>query len=826
MTTRAILFFSLLLAASNQLVGQEKPPVHSFHFRDTELRTALDSLARWYNVHMVYLDRDVKEKDVSAECMDCNFRDALSKVLEEHDLYWKMLNGQFIIQRQTKPARVSGTTVAGSITDSLTREWLMGATVLLRDISDSSTIRWCATNEFGFFSLRNVAPGNYRLSINSVGYRTFHQVVTVFPDSLLVINLPLSPQEVQLKGYTVEGERSTLDGSEAISHGVFIPAASSDQNQYFLEGVRIYSPSHYGGVMTTFNEDALRDIHTVAGGAPPYYGGRIGGVLDVSLRNGSQEKVSGSAGVGSLGSTLLIEGPVADRTSFVTSGRKGYPDIFLPRHSGTTIPSDLTSYELMAKVTRFLQGNSQLSLSGYWGHDVYENTSQNQNGLTLRNNFGWNNAAAHLRWVGIVSPSLFFQTSLAYTNYGFDMEHSNSASAGLPPDVFKSNYALHDIAARAHAEYYYDEHHTVRGGVDLIYHTMTATVSEFSTQIGSFSLDRYSPWELSVYFQDQWRLVPSVSAEFGARATSFIGGNGSFSAVDPRFSLLMSLSEDMRLFSSFTSVHQFIHPYRKSGAFLFYPSIFFYPSTRAISPSTALQISLGLEMSFRDNLYTILFQPYYRITQNFHEFAFDTALISSSDISESILLGESAVYGSDFTMTKRTGDITGSIRYSLTWTRNRFAEVNGGESFVPRLDRRHEFYASLSYSPLENWTLGFLALLSSNETTRQDEGFLNGSGTRTQQTPSVELTRMENNVDLNGGRLPGFQRVELRIQHRFSWWDTQWQATLRMVNGYGLVDPYLWEPQLHSDSRLRWGIRLDNPDLLPLYPVIALNVRF
>ena len=95
---------------------------------------------------------------------------------------------------------------------------------------------------------------------------------------------PLCPQEVVLEEITVEGQRSALAAAEGISRGVYIRATPSDHNQYFLEGARIYNPSHYGGVLSTFNTDALHDVRRVAGGVPPYYGGRIGGILDVTLR--------------------------------------------------------------------------------------------------------------------------------------------------------------------------------------------------------------------------------------------------------------------------------------------------------------------------------------------------------------------------------------------------------------------------------------------------------------------------------------------------------------------------------------------------------------
>jgi hypothetical protein len=80
--------------------------------------------------------------------------------------------------------------------------------------------------------------------------------------------------------------------------------------------------------------------------------------------------------------------------------------------------------------------------------------------------------------------------------------------------------------------------------------------------------------------------------------------------------------------------------------------------------------------------------------------------------------------------------------------------------------------------------------------------------------------------DLNGGRLPGFQRVKVHVQHRFSSWGLPCDVTLRFLNGYGLFDPFTWELNNSPDNRLRWSTTFDPPPVFPLYPVVTVKVRF
>jgi hypothetical protein len=329
------------------------------------------------------------------------------------------------------------------------------------------------------------------------------------------------------------------------------------------------------------------------------------------------------------------------------------------------------------------------------------------------------------------------------------------------------------------------------------------------------SLDGRSPWELSVYFEDQWRLLPSVLAAVGARATSFIAQSGSASSVDPRFSLLVTLDDARRISASISAVNQYLHPYRHSGIFLFYPSIFLYPSDGRIPPSTSLHAAVGFEDLFPEDRYRFAVESYYRITRNLHEFAADSAR-PNGDIADALLVGEGASYGAEVTFDKRTGAFTGSIRYGLSWSWNRFAELNNGEPFRPRFDRRHELFAAFDWAVSEDWVLGGTCLLAAS----QFPSFSARGLEEKSVTPTVDAGMMTRGAyaepfDLNGGRLPGFQRIELRASYTFDMAGQVWE-----------FDPFEWQLANNADPRLRWRVSFDAPPLFPLYPAVSLRMKF
>ena len=57
-------------------------------------------------------------------------------------------------------------------------------------------------------------------------------------------------------------------------------------------------------------------------------------------------------------------------------------------------------------------------------------------------------------------------------------------------------------------------------------------------------------------------------------------------------------------------------------------------------------------------------------------------------------------------------------------------------------------------------------------------------------------------------------------------WGVPCQLTLRMMNAYGLSDPYAWTVNSGQDMRRKWTVTMKDLPLFPLYPAVGLNVRF
>ena len=102
-------------------------------------------------------------------------------------------------------------TVSGTIMSIADNEVLPGAHAILTDTESGAPIG-AASDIDGNFSIENVVPGNYKLSINYIGYQVFEQAIQVQNADLKLGNLLLTEEaliidEVQVMGRVPLGEQ-------------------------------------------------------------------------------------------------------------------------------------------------------------------------------------------------------------------------------------------------------------------------------------------------------------------------------------------------------------------------------------------------------------------------------------------------------------------------------------------------------------------------------------------------------------------------------------------------------------------------------------------
>jgi len=795
----------------------------SFDWKQLPLRKALDSLMDWYSESIVFLDKDVEGYTITASCNQCNFEQALQSILNGTSLYWIRRGNQIIILSLPQTSLVQRSALNGFIKDSLTGEQIISASVLLYANSEpGKLIRVCTTNSIGYYSIPELPIGKYRMVVSAIGYEPVDTLIEV-RSKICRYSLTMVPRIISIPAITVEGFQSTILSNAFLSHSKYHFSTPIDRNLYLIEGERIYNPVHSGGVLSSFNPEAITNVQRETGGLPVSYGGQVGSIIDATLKEGSHNTIGTALEFGTLHSGFVLDGSLTHTTTSLLAGRIGYPHIAARMFSSEkSSPKNSGTFEVTAKLQHRISSNSILSFNGYWGKDLYKNEENNQN-VTLENNFTWENQMANLRWRGLASPSLFFQVLCGITRYSFDLNHRFSPSSFN--NIGSSTYSIQDYNIHAYLENYSFRNHLLLAGAEITHHSIAASIDKFTSQIGYYSLKDYSAWESALYLQDQWSLSQNLLAQLGGRFTNFSSSSGTFSAIDPRFSLSAMVTENFTVYSSFSVVNQFLHLYRHSGVFLLYPTIFWYPSDDVQKPSTSLHSTFGISNSLNNGAYRFSGEIYYRVTNNFHEFISNDTLFTSKNITDFLYQGKARTYGLTISAQKQSGSCTGALAYTLSWFKEQFSSFNNGVEFLSPFDRRHEFQGSLSYSFKHGWTVSALCILATKPGTSLVHRSIQYNGSAKElPSDSYAIRGSSGYLMISEQSLYGFKRLDFGIHHSFPLKKIPCEFSLRLMNGYGLFEPFQWN-LISNPTNIIWNASLKEQKIFPLYPILEIFAR-
>ncbi len=109
--------------------------------------------------------------------------------------------------------------------------------------------------------------------------------------------------------------------------GVLLVRGSSPWDSgIFLDGADIPMLYHFGGLTSFVPSGLLQSIDFYPGNFSVKYGRRIGGVIEVGLREPRTDAVHATADVSMLDTSLQVEGPLAKSLSFFAAARRSYMD--------------------------------------------------------------------------------------------------------------------------------------------------------------------------------------------------------------------------------------------------------------------------------------------------------------------------------------------------------------------------------------------------------------------------------------------------------------------------------------------------------------------
>lgn len=485
-------------------------------------------------------------------------------------------------------------------------------------------------------------------------------------------------------------------GTEGTS-GFYVRGGGADQNLIILDDATVYNAYHLFGFFSLFNGDAIKSVQLTKGGFPARYGGRLSSVLEMTMKDGNQERFSGEAGIGLISSRLMLEGPIVkDKSSFVISGRRTYFDVFARPFMPEDERAGYYFYDLNAKVNYTINPKNRIYLSAYTGRDKF---SARYDDYYTKNDAGmyWQNATATLRWNHLYNSRLFANASFIYSQYGLNIYQKEEYDNQRYELTYGSG--IRDISLKYDLHYSLHPSHTIRAGVITTFHHFTPSaivlkddyMNQFENKVKEIDVV-----ESGLYFEDDIRLGTRIRANAGVRLSHFVDKNTSYFKPEPRVSVSYLLPKQTAIKASFATMNQYVHLLSSTGIGL--PTDLWVPSTRNVPPQTSRQVALGIVKDLKEKNLEVSVEGYYKKSDNtlgYREGASFLLIDDPTGAEEvnwetNVTSGQGWAYGAELLIQRKTGRLTGWIGYTLSWAELQFDEVNFGQRYFARYDRRHD----------------------------------------------------------------------------------------------------------------------------------------
>ncbi|HMB64581.1 MAG TPA: TonB-dependent receptor [Eudoraea sp.] len=739
--------------------------------------------------------------------------------------------------------------INGTITNADTGEFLIGANVYLTTTREGTT-----SNNYGFYSLTVSGQDSVGIQFSYLGYES--QIKKVVLRGNIRLNVELQPRTQEIDEVVVSAEAPD-ENIRSVQMGVLdIPPAkikelpvilgepdvlkviqllpgvqpgnegttayhvrggNADQNLILLDEAIVYNPNHLVGLVSTFNSRAINNVSLIKGGFPSQYGGRLSSVLEISMKEGNTKKFSGEGGLGLVSSQLTLEGPIKrNESSFIISGRRTYFDYLIKPFIGKSVKTNYVFYDLNGKVNYKLGENDRIYFSGFLGQD---DAFYSQDGIEY--NLLINNKTATLRWNHIFGPKLFSNSSLIYSSFDQDI-------TALQDNAFSSVLSgIEDLSAKYDLEYHPNQKHNVKMGVQYFHHTFRSngdsqvfanTMRPQEIPRDSIPLKRFN--ELNFFVNDEIKLSESFHINLGVRVPGFFDGTANYFRVEPRAAFRHRIDESTSVKGAYTRMHQFIHQIPSAAAAI--PTDIWIPSSERTKPQTSQQYALGLFRNFDDHAYEGSMEFYYKTMEDQILFREGNQFIRSLDVDDLLVYGKGWSYGAEWFLKKNKGRLTGWASYTLAWTWQQFPDLNFGEKFPFRHDRRHNLSVAGNYEFNKKWSFSGTFVLSSGSAYTVPVARTNVVNGGTIFEGNNYIYEQRNNARLNP-----FHRLNLAATYRKprtlfgKKYDSEWVFSL--YNIYSRQNPYFIFFDINPISQKP---RARQVSLLPILPSISYNFKF
>lgn len=649
-------------------------------------------------------------------------------------------------------------------------------------------VSYVAMDSLGIFSF-NLKSGPVRLSINHFGYIEKELSFTLKNDTILSILLKregslldevvvsnnkktsitsltggkLSFNLQQLSSVpTILGTTDIIkllqltpgvQNSGDANGYLYVRGGDPGHNSILYGGTPIYGMSHLLGIFSFYNTDHIQEVEFDKSSSNAKYGGRLSSttLLIPNKKTPTEFKVQGNVGL--LASQITLAVPLGKKSGFYISGRKSYIDeIVTPIVNSFSRKSDLQDMKygfLDSNLTYVseISKNNTLLIDAFISFDKLKIMDSN---IALKTNLEWGNFSFSPSLISQLSSKTSMSNAIYFTRYTNNLD-IQQATVQMGVSSFVQDFGF------ANSVRFVVSAIPFESGLQYSFHNLQPQKIQIASQIANTIEEQNNlikANEVAVFVTAKPKLSDFLSAELGLRINYYNSGSkiNSYLNLQPRIVLNYYPNKNFTFYTSYNRQNQYLNLITTSSVGI--PTDFWMASTDGILPQTSDEFSIGSNQTISKNMLTSL-GGFYRTMKNLLEYPYGVAQFNEiSTLKNDLLAGKGIAYGLEMMLRKNNGKFKGWLSYTLSWSNRHFEEINNGNTYFAKYDRRHNLSLVGIYDLNLKWNFGVTQIFSSGNrfTMPTSWYFINNN-------PVKEYS------EYNNAQMPNYIRTDLSVNY-------------------------------------------------------------
>jgi hypothetical protein len=485
------------------------------------------------------------------------------------------------------------------------------------------------------------------------------------------------------------------------------------QSQVLFDGFTIFGLKNFNDNISAFNPLMAKDIEVLKGGYDARYGERVGGIVNITAKNGNMKRPSFSVTINNMTLNGMVEIPIAKKASISFAVRHTYYNLYNPtrfnerlrrnndnnQNNDIYVVPDYVFRDMNLKYTHNFSDNDLFYISLYGGSDNFsydynDTITQGISGnspriavdkSTIEKNSQLGGSVFYGRtWKNGNTSNFSFAYSTLIAGYEDDYLVRNATNGKVHISTNKNTRnQMDEFTAKVENKFTLGSKHVLDFSGGFIVNHVEITEDSFNINITDLKDTARRAWTM---IQDNIALGKNAVLKIGSRFTYAHYLKRLY--AEPRASITVNAGNHWKFNAAWGIYNQFI---TKSSAVDDYGNFRYFWTicdNEYIPVLSASHFVLGT--SFNKNGWLFSIEPYFKrvkgITRYFSSVKFNW---------EGILTGNSRMYGIDFFLQKDFKKHSAWIAYSLGKVEEQWPDLPNDDFRRAPQDQTHELKLAL-----------------------------------------------------------------------------------------------------------------------------------